>query len=388
MKGAIPVCKRDLRKFIRQPAMMIAVVLIPLISLITLGNAFGGAVAHVPIAIVRDSYGPLSSNLIGILQNQQSCLFGGTNCQNTYILVNVATLDEAQSMLRDGSVKAIAHIPPAFDTGETHDLIVYVDTTDPTTSGAMSTDLTQAAQQLSIQLQSSSNATAANAASADTNAATATTVNVILYSPYRYSHYIEFLAPGALVQAAMFVATIGGGVTLLNDRERGVIEGYLVTPLSRYEIVFGVLLAGVVKALFSCVAMSILAILFAGVHPNVDLSGAILMVVTLVLSSFGLLALMTTIAVKMPNRDMLMFLVAPLNIILSFTSGAIYPINGFPKWMQIFAAVNPETYAVHALRSLMYNGVTLSAVIGDFTFLFVFTVVMVLVATLAFRRGV
>jgi ABC-2 type transport system permease protein len=361
--------------------MMIAVILIPWITLIILGNGFGGTITHAPIAIVRDSYGPLSSSLIGILQNQQSCIFGGTNCQNSFSLDDVVTLDTAQSMLREGSVKAIVYIPPNFDTPcGTHDLVVYVDTTDPTSAEAVSGELTQAAQQLSIQLQPSSSVTSANA--------TATSVNVILSSPYRYVLYIEFLAPGSLVQAVMFVSSLGGGITILNDKERGVIEGYLVTPLSRYDIVFGVLLAGVVKALFSTGLMFILVILFAGVHINVDLSSAILMVITLVLTSFGLLSLMTAIAVKMPNRDMLTFLLAPLNIILFFTSGAIYPINGFPEWMQIFATVNPEAYAVHALRSLMYKSVTLSAVIGDFAFLFIFTVVMVVVATIAFRRGV
>lgn len=157
MKGAIPVCKRDLRKFVRQPVMMVAVVLIPLINLVLLGSAFGGAITHAPIAIVRDSYGPLSSSLIGILQNQQSCLFGGTNCQNSFNLENVADLQTAQSMLKEGSVKGIVYIPPNFDApGGTHDLPVYVDTTDPTSAGAISADLTQAGQQLSIQLQASS----------------------------------------------------------------------------------------------------------------------------------------------------------------------------------------------------------------------------------------
>ncbi|HYW00311.1 MAG TPA: ABC transporter permease [Candidatus Acidoferrum sp.] len=380
MKGAIPVCKRDLRKFVRQPVMMVAVVLIPLINLVLLGSAFGGAITHAPIAIVRDSYGPLSSSLIGILQNQQSCLFGGTNCQNSFNLENVADLQTAQSMLKEGSVKGIVYIPANFDApGGTHDLPVYVDTTDPTSAGAISADLTQAGQQLSIQLQASSPAASANA--------TATSVTLIFSSPYRNLLYIEFMAPGSLVQTVMFVSIIGGGITILNDRERGVIEGYLVTPLSRYDIVFGVLLAGVVKALFSAGVMFILAILFAGIHPNVGLSGAILMVLTLVLTAFGLLSMMTAIAVKMPNRDMLQFMVGPLNFIFYFTSGAIYPIQGFPTWMQEFSLVNPEAYAVTALRTLMYKGATLAGVIGDLTFLFVFTVTMVMLATIAFRRG-
>jgi ABC-type multidrug transport system permease subunit len=54
--------------------------------------------------------------------------------------------------------------------------------------------------------------------------------------------------------------------------------------------------------------------------------------------------------------------------------------------MRTFAVVTPEPYAVHALRLLMYKGATFASVVGDFTFLAVFTTVMVIVATLTFRR--
>ena len=45
------------------------------------------------------------------------------------------------------------------------------------------------------------------------------------------------------------------------------------------------------------------------------------------------------------------------------------------------------TYTVHALRLLMYKGSTLAGVIGDFTFLVIFTGIMLVVATLVFRRS-
>jgi ABC-type multidrug transport system permease subunit len=55
--------------------------------------------------------------------------------------------------------------------------------------------------------------------------------------------------------------------------------------------------------------------------------------------------------------------------------------------MRAMASVNPEAYAIHALRVLMYKGAGLSAVIGDFGFLALFTGAMILLATSAFRRA-
>jgi ABC-2 type transport system permease protein len=79
-------------------------------------------------------------------------------------------------------------------------------------------------------------------------------------------------------------------------------------------------------------------------------------------------------------------MIVPLNLTLYFTSGAIYPIQGFPNWLQAIAIVNPETYGIHALRLLMFKQASFAALIGDLTFLIVFTALMVVLATVIFRR--
>jgi ABC-type multidrug transport system permease subunit len=55
--------------------------------------------------------------------------------------------------------------------------------------------------------------------------------------------------------------------------------------------------------------------------------------------------------------------------------------------MRSIAVFNPEAYAIDALRLIMYKGAGLPAVIGDFAFLVVFTGLMVLLATAAFKRS-
>lgn len=73
MKGSLAVAERDIRKFLRQPALIIGMIIGPLLTLILLGSAFGGAITHVPIAIVQESYGPYSLHFMDILRNEQSC---------------------------------------------------------------------------------------------------------------------------------------------------------------------------------------------------------------------------------------------------------------------------------------------------------------------------
>ena len=75
-----------------------------------------------------------------------------------------------------------------------------------------------------------------------------------------------------------------------------------------------------------------------------------------------------------------------LNTLLYFPSGAIYPTQGFPAWMQAISRVDPFTYAVHALKSLLLKDTGFAAIGGDLMFLLIFSTVAMTVATLLFRR--
>jgi len=279
-------------------------------------------------------------------------------------------------MLREGQVKAIIYIPSGFDSTlmSSNNVVftIYLDNTDPLSASAVYGGLSRAAQQLSAQIQLLSGR--------------GESLTVDQANFYRNVLYIEFMAPGSLVQAIFIASIIGGGVSILIDKQRGIFEGYLVTPLKQYEIVVGVLLAGVVKALFSSMTMLFMAIIIAGVRPMTDATGFLLMLFTIFLAGLGLISMMTAFAVRVPAPEVYQFTAFPINMVLYFTSGAIYPIDGFPDWMRSIAVVNPEAYAVHALRLLMYKGASLTAVLGDFAFLAVFTSVMVGLATVAFRR--
>ena len=376
MKGALWVCERDIRKFIRQPAIVAGAIVGPFLTLILLGFAFGGAITHAPVAIVRESYGPNSTNFIDVLRNQQNCIYGGVNCANAFNLIDVSDIGAAQTMLRQGLVKAVLYIPMDFDNphaGSSAVATVYIDNTDPLSAASISGSMTQVASQVSGQV------TISQAPDA--------VVTVDLANMYREVLYIEFMAPGSLIQSIMFASIIGGGISILFDKQRGIIEGYLVTPLKQYEIVVGVLLAGVIKAMFSAITMLILAILVAGVRPMTDIFGFILIFFTLFLTSLGLISMMTAYAVRAPAPEVYQFTAFPINLILYFTSGAVYPLEGFPSWMRTMASINPEAYAIHALRVLMYKGAGLPAVIGDFGFLALFTGLMIMLATAAFRRA-
>ena len=68
---------------------------------------------------------------------------------------------------------------------------------------------------------------------------------------YPYVPYIQFLLPGTIVLAIFVSAMIGGGIIFIDDKARGLHEGYLVTPLTKFDLILGFNLAGAIKALFA-----------------------------------------------------------------------------------------------------------------------------------------
>jgi ABC-2 type transport system permease protein len=75
-----------------------------------------------------------------------------------------------------------------------------------------------------------------------------------------------------------------------------------------------------------------------------------------------------------------------LNTLLVFPSGAVYPVNAFPPWMQVITTIDPFTYAVHGFKELVLKNTGLLAIGSDLAFLALFTVVAMVTATLLFRR--
>jgi ABC-2 type transport system permease protein len=64
----------------------------------------------------------------------------------------------------------------------------------------------------------------------------------------------------------------------------------------------------------------------------------------------------------------------------------VYPQEGFPAWLRAIAVVDPFTYAVHALKSLLLKNTGFGAITLDLAYLFAFAAAAMALATLLFRR--
>jgi len=188
--------------------------------------------------------------------------------------------------------------------------------------------------------------------------------------------YIDFMAPGILAQSVLFIA-IFYGIAIIWERDLGIVHKFLVTPTPRAALVLGKALSAGIRALTQAVIIYMLA-LIVGVRLNWNplMLLGVLTVVLLGAAFFSTFSLIIACIVK--TRERFMGIGQVLTMPLFFASNAIYPISMMPKWLQVVSHINPLTYEVDALRSLMPVGGASNFGLGvDFAILTVATALLI-----------
>jgi len=195
--------------------------------------------------------------------------------------------------------------------------------------------------------------------------------------------YVEFIAPGVLVQSIVFVS-IFYGLTVIWERDMGVLNKLLVTPVPRSAIVIGKALSAGVRGLFQSLVILILAELL-GARIILNPFYLALSVILIVITCAAFASLSMLIASFLKTRERFMGIGQAITMPLFFASNAIYPISLMPNWLKIIAMINPLSYTVEGLRSLMILG-DLSNLPLDFVACLLFALTTTSIASLTFKK--
>jgi len=203
---------------------------------------------------------------------------------------------------------------------------------------------------------------------------------------YPYVEYMKYLLPGSITLAMFVSVMIGGGIVYIDDKARGVHEGYLVTPITKMELVAGLNVAGAMKAMGAGIVLTVLGSLIAGVGSAFSPANLFWLFMLIATTSFAFIAMMFLMMVRVNDPLIPRAIFGILNTLLYFPSGAIYPTQAFPKWLQGIAFVDPFSYSVHGFKAVLLKGVGLAAIWPDLLYLSGFAVLMFALSTLLFKR--
>jgi len=368
MNRMLAIVEREMRKFFRSPTLMIMSLIMPLLQLIIIGNAFGGKIVNTRVAVVDYDRGPQALRLIEAFNAISVNI-------KTFTTIDYDNENQAREDVRTGKIDGAIIIPAQYSrrvyAKDAPEIGFVADNSDLFTSSSI-----EAEMQLVVD--------ALNAPVIQPRLSNSIALEIV--ELYPYVNYMKFLLP-ATVSLAMFISVmIGGGMLYIDDKARGVHEGYLVTPITKLELVFGMNIAGSIKAVLAGISLCVIGTLMAGLgvlfHPVADLELLALIAVTAV--AFNGMMFLMMVRVNDPLVPRAMFGV--LNTLLFYPSGAMYPAASFPPWLRALTIVDPFTYCIHGFKAILLKDGGFAAIQYDLLFLFVFGIGTLLIATPLFKR--
>jgi ABC-2 type transport system permease protein len=368
MNRMFAIVEREMRKFFRSPMLMIMSLMMPIMQLLIMGNAFGGKIVGTHVAVVDNDHGPQAVKL------REAFDAIAVNIK-TFTTVNYNNEVQAREDVRTGKIDAAVIIPAQYSRRvygqDAPKLGIVVDNSDLFTASTLEGEMQSVVDAL-------------NAPVVPERLAKSIALEVV--ELYPYVNYLKFLLPATVAMAMYISVMIGGGMLYIDDKARGVHEGYLVTPITKLELVFGLNIAAAIKATLAGISLTVIGSLMAGLgiifHPVLLLQLLCLIVTTSI--AFNGMMFLLMVRVEDPLTPRAMFGV--LNLLLFYPSGAMYPVSSFPAWLRAFTVIDPFTYAVHGFKAILLKDGGWAAIYGDLLFLLIFGVGCLLVATPLFKR--
>jgi len=362
------IIERELRRFRRSPVLIVVSMVFPIVQLVVLGYAFGGNVKHLRLAIVDQDHGVPAIKV----RELAGAVAGGAR---TFDVIEYGDQGRALTDLRNGEVNGVLTIPPDFSrrvlARNQPRIALIEDNTDNFVAAALAATVGPLLQSYSRPV---------SAPRIDPQP----TLDVV--EVYPYVPYIQYLLPGSVVMSIFMMVMIGGGIIFIDDKARGLHEGYLVTPITKFELIAGFNVSGTIKAVLAGMFLMVIGSVIAGI-PNAFAPLRLLrLLVVIVVTSFALISMMFLIMVRVTDPLLPRAIFGVLNTLLYFPSGAVYPQQGFPAWMQVIAVADPFTYAVHAFKNLLLKDTGFGAIAPDLGFLLAFSVIAMTLATRLFKR--
>jgi ABC-2 type transport system permease protein len=368
MNHMMAIIERELRKFFRSPTLMLVSMIFPLVQLIVLGNAFGGKIRDAKVGLVDEDGGTQALRIRQAFDSVRANL-------RTFEPVYYSDEKKATEDARNGKIQGAVIIPPQYSRRvyeqDQPRIALVVDNSDnfmtSTLEGEMA-DITAALNNPAV----------------EPRVLQKTVLQIV--ELYPYIEYMKYLLPGSIALAMFVSVMIGGGMLYIDDKARGVHEGYLVTPITKAELVFGLNGAGAIKAVMTGIVITVVGSLMAGVGTIFNPATMLGLSLMILLTSFAFNAMMFLLMVRVEDPLVPRAMFGILNTLLFFPSGSVYPIQAFPRWLRVIASVDPFTFAVHGFKSLLLKETGLAAVGPDMVYLSVFALVAMAFAVPLFKR--
>jgi len=197
----------------------------------------------------------------------------------------------------------------------------------------------------------------------------------------------QLIFPGIVAQTLLFTSMFMG-ISVIWDREFGFLKEILVAPISRFSLFLGKMFGDSTDAIVQGILVFPIA-LALGI--SFSFTSFLIALPIMLLITIGLVSVGLVIASFMGSLESFGAIQSFINLPLFFLSGALFPVVGTGiTWLEVAARVNPLTYGVDALKSVIlgapYAPLQILPLWGDIAIVGVFDLIMIGIGTWAFSR--
>ncbi|NLX90144.1 MAG: ABC transporter permease [Firmicutes bacterium] len=196
------------------------------------------------------------------------------------------------------------------------------------------------------------------------------------------AYYMVPAILGTVVTMTMVLLTSMG---IVRERERGTLEQLMVTPIKSIELMIGKIVPYILLGYIQITVALIIGVTVFRVPIRGSLLELYILTLFFITASLGLGILISNVArTQMQAMQMGFFVMLP-SILLS---GFMFPRDAMPRLIYYISNLIPLTYYLDIIRGIVLKGIGFSYLVGQVTALLVFTVVLLIVSALKFKKKI
>jgi ABC-2 type transport system permease protein len=360
------IAGKEVKHILRDPRSLIIAVLMPIMMTFLYGYAINLDIKNIKLAVIDFDASSDSRDLSGRFYN------------SGYFIPaeKPATIDDPERVLKSGAANAILIIPQGFSQAMAtlsrfkFELGMLIDGSDANLAAA-STSYSNVVLNRFIQ----------DRLPEDMELPGVKLAPHILYnSDLKSSH---FFVPGLIAVILMMISALLTSITIAREKETGTMEQLLTAPVTPRQVIFGKVLPYIGLALLD----ALLIIFFAMAVFGVPFRGSFLLLLFFggiyVMAALSIGILISTLVATQQLAMMMAQLITVLPSVM--LSGYIFEIKNMPPIMQYLTFLIPARYFIQIIRGIMLKGSDLSVLWIEALFLFLLSIVLLLVASKKFK---